>query len=386
MRTLILAILFLLVTVSSYAAWKAPIEYLSGDWSESDGGFGLEQSESTFNFPKHFCTTTDGYFVIADEYNNRVKIYNGGLLYKIVKSPPDAEQWPARLICVGSRFIVDDYENVSAYNINGNLISTVLERGNIYAYNDTYIAMARKGVYKLLDNSLALIKTSTEPFNEIAYSKKNMIMFNSKAIVVSSKDIGIDFLLSGNNDVIAFGGSGRQLNRYNKCGQVLSAVNLSEDDMVDVGGSEFDEGTTIRNKVVTSPYISRNGDIYEAVASDSGFKIIKYEWVDDATAPTYTPLPPTGIKSTVLDQKIRISWDNAEQDPGCVTGYEIWRSEELNGTYVKLAVITPDLKANFYEYDDSAVVAGKKYYYKIRTVVDNSYSSYSAIADGLIGR
>ena len=73
MRTIIFIMIFLLVNSISYAAWKAPIEYLSGDWSESDGGFGLQESESSFNFPTNFCTTTDGYFVIADEYNHRVK-------------------------------------------------------------------------------------------------------------------------------------------------------------------------------------------------------------------------------------------------------------------------------------------------------------------------
>ncbi|RYY61720.1 MAG: T9SS type A sorting domain-containing protein [Chitinophagaceae bacterium] len=87
------------------------------------------------------------------------------------------------------------------------------------------------------------------------------------------------------------------------------------------------------------------------------------------------PLPPVNVTATGLTvDKIKIDWVAA----GSVgTGYEIWKSSSLNGTYTKLA----DAPFSSSTFTNSGLTGGTVVYYKIRTVVSPGvFTEFSNVA------
>ncbi|MRG44345.1 T9SS type A sorting domain-containing protein [Chitinophaga sp. SYP-B3965] len=88
------------------------------------------------------------------------------------------------------------------------------------------------------------------------------------------------------------------------------------------------------------------------------------------------PLAPTSLKATGKSRtKITLNWmDNASTE----TGYEIFKSATVNGTYTLLTTVG----ANVTTYDDNTPPAGSSFFYKVRAAVGSVKSEYSNIAQG----
>lgn len=85
-----------------------------------------------------------------------------------------------------------------------------------------------------------------------------------------------------------------------------------------------------------------------------------------------TAAPPVNISATgISSDKIRIDWSAAT---GTETGFEIWRSASENGTYTKIATVA----GNVFTYTDQNLALTTTYYYKLRSVVNTTFSLYSS--------
>lgn len=78
---------------------------------------------------------------------------------------------------------------------------------------------------------------------------------------------------------------------------------------------------------------------------------------------------------TVSTNKIRLMWSDRSNSE---TGYEIWRSNELNGSYSLVTTLASNT-TTYYD-QSSSLVPGKTYYYKVRAKRTSEYSTYSNVA------
>ncbi len=110
--------------------------------------------------------------------------------------------------------------------------------------------------------------------------------------------------------------------------------------------------------------------------SGSDIKYSKYSAVASGTTVVSPEISSVKSKSS---KNLEISWSTING----VSNYELYRAGKKNGTYKKIATLTGINRVN---YMDKKVTAGKKYFYKIRSVsqVDGTtvYSEYSAPVSG----
>jgi len=86
-----------------------------------------------------------------------------------------------------------------------------------------------------------------------------------------------------------------------------------------------------------------------------------------------TAAPPVNISATgISSDKIRINWSAAT---GTETGFEVWRSGSENGTYTKIVTVA----GNVFTYTDQNLALTTTYYYKLRSVVNSTFSAYSSV-------
>lgn len=85
------------------------------------------------------------------------------------------------------------------------------------------------------------------------------------------------------------------------------------------------------------------------------------------------PDAPSSLKVTPTAAGLELTWVASPQDPGCVTGYEISRSDTSGGSFTLLTKVDKGIL----KYTDITAENGKKYYYKIRAVSDGLLSPYT---------
>lgn len=102
----------------------------------------------------------------------------------------------------------------------------------------------------------------------------------------------------------------------------------------------------------------------------------------------FMPLPQNfNVSSGTYVTKIKLTWDEPELPSGYESGadivdhYEIWRSEEEEKFYEKIAETT------LLYYDDKDAQAGKYYWYKIKakTIETDDFSELSEFSDSVRG-
>lgn len=87
-----------------------------------------------------------------------------------------------------------------------------------------------------------------------------------------------------------------------------------------------------------------------------GFRFSQYCPIVSAKC---TLAAPSGIRLAAEKGKITVSWNNVSG----ATGYRIFRSTSLNGTYTRIKGIANGTTDS---YADTTTIAGKTYYYKVR--------------------
>ncbi len=78
-------------------------------------------------------------------------------------------------------------------------------------------------------------------------------------------------------------------------------------------------------------------------------------------------------ESILATDKIKLTWSDRSNNE---TGFEIWRSTSPTGTY---SLVTTTA-ANITTYTNTGLTPNNKYYYKVRAVMNSTYSAYSNIS------
>ena len=104
------------------------------------------------------------------------------------------------------------------------------------------------------------------------------------------------------------------------------------------------------------------------------FAFKSFSVAENAPQDTEAPAIPTGLKATPSQNGIALDWaDNTEAD---LAGYNVYRSDSANGTFVKLN--NAPLSAS--EYNDTGAPVGQFSYYRV-TAVDESGNESGPITD-----
>lgn len=85
------------------------------------------------------------------------------------------------------------------------------------------------------------------------------------------------------------------------------------------------------------------------------------------------PGPPTRVRVSIAGDAAQIRWEQPDENPEAVTGYEIVRAHAPNGLYRKIVHVP----RNVLSYRDDTIRLNVRYFYKVRAEAGDSYSEYS---------
>jgi hypothetical protein len=123
------------------------------------------------------------------------------------------------------------------------------------------------------------------------------------------------------------------------------------------------------------PKIDNRGNVYATRRTPDNYSLVKWTWRDTANDKNYGPDAPINLKATqVTASTVKVTWEGSLQDPGCVTGYQLLRSEIEGTTGTVVADIVKGIRTS----KDDTAEPGKTYYYQIKalsTVNDSAPSN-----------
>jgi len=168
----------------------------------------------------------------------------------------------------------------------------------------------------------------------------------------------------------------KQVIRYNQCGKIAAKLTLPKDDITEIpSGMPGIEGQWIYNSQYYNPKIDIHGNVYATRRTPDNYSLVKWTWQESANDKNEGPDAPINLEAAEITvNSVTFKWEGSLQDPGCVTGYQLLRSDSEDGSY---AVVTEIFKGN-QTGKDTSVEAGKTYYYQIKalsTVSDSDPSN-----------
>jgi predicted esterase len=105
-----------------------------------------------------------------------------------------------------------------------------------------------------------------------------------------------------------------------------------------------------------------------AAANNGVLNVMVVEAYDNNTL-----VSPTKLRATSEMNNVKLIWTDRAYNE---TGFEIWRSTALDGSYSKIATVSADVTS----YTDAAAAGNTRYFYKVRAIRSGTSSSYSNIA------
>ena len=183
------------------------------------------------------------------------------------------------------------------------------------------------------------------------------------------------------NDKLYCPGS-KQVIRYSSCGKEIAELMIPDDNIEEIPRAPGIEPIINVIEEYGSAVIAPNGDVYTWKRTPDKYSIIKWTWQDSPNDPVGGPDPSKDLSATSSPTGISLGWDASPQDPGCVTGYEIFRSTTAGGPYTTLASVNKGV----FKYEDATAESGITYYYRVRALSDLGPSEYSNEAFGKRGQ
>lgn len=354
----------------SYAGWQGPAEIMNGIWGSGVGQFGLEQGDSGDDFPEIEAVASDSKIIISDTVNKKQLVFNSdGSFIKEVK-------W----------LIKAQSGNKTTYSVPEFSFGTVLGYSS-----DNNIYTAAGNNFFLKSPTGQLLQTYTEKPLDLGRATEKKLSPGKYKVTVTYPDKvwGIARGIGGETRYIRdlnrnlYGVGNIQIVRYNDCGKEIAKLKMPEVRYQGVEippdwPEEAEKPRPITLEEYGSPVLAPNGDVYTWKRTPDKYSIVKWTWQDDPNPPANLPDAPTNLTAKSSANGLILSWTASPQDPGCVTGYEIARSETSGNGYSTIGTVTKGI----YKYEDTAAETGKTYYYKIRAMFGTAYSDYSNEASG----
>lgn len=369
-QKILFLIISLLLTTTVNAAWKGPVEVVSGRWGSKPGEFGSNVDDMGLWSPMGFCVTATGFIVVGDHLNSRIQVFKPtGKLHAAFgpKKIPKSEYrdgWPVNLKCFSDAILVEHGAFNQVYNLNGSLRhdwkSMIGGVQKIFA-DDSFITMNLPTYYKYSASGHLLKTYSSKPLElgelvkqeeQSDHSYKTIVKFDDVTYKLHTPSVFHEYF----RDSLGY------LNVW---------FELDEPRRSRV--SKYDIYGNLIASIDTHGTITLNGDAY-IDRDKKKYSIMKWTWqAESPRLPTPAILEvPRFFEVSRTSRSIDIDWSAPEQDEQCKIGYEIFRAETPGGPYV---LISRPEKSGTYE--DEATEPGKVYYYKMRAFCGDKYSDFT---------
>ena len=393
-------ILVLLSIASSgvLAEWPAVKILISESWGEAENQFGILYEDTSDSLPGSYDISQLGNIVMADQQNGRFKIYGSNNLLQAIVVPPvnRSEQWTIAPVFVGEKIsLILDY--FYFYGLSGELKNTIVSPKKarkdqdvdnvLYLYQSKpigqWVVYSQDG--DMLDTSiqkpLVLGRISNRVF--IYDNKKKYITtaeFDDAVWTLMGKYYDDCFQRDGMGHLYCVNDSEGHITRYNQCGKPVAKLTLPEDDITRVpSGVPGIEDQWSINSQYANPKIDTFGNVYATRRTPDNYSLVKWTWHNSATDKNDGPDAPINLGARQLDAgTVELDWEGSLQDPGCVSGYKVFRSEVSGSDGTEILSLGPGIRKAY----DTTIEPGKTYYYHVQalSVVGNSdLSSGSAI-------
>lgn len=389
----------------SYAGWLDSNILISESWGDEENNFGIRKGDvRDFDvLPGPYDVSREGNIVMADKVNGRFKIYNANKELSQIVVPPVVK--PSRWF-IAPAFIG---ENVSLildkfyiYSIEGELVAEETVVPN-------YTVFKREINDKLFVHQKSPLRSS-KSINQWAeytslgtlvssYSQKPLVLgrvFEDTFIYNGQKKhrLDIDFddaffsvvgrvsSLCENFDRDKLGNlycvKDTKVTRFNACGKPVSELELPED-QVSINTTYPDDLGVPNEEIINSKYyapsIDEDGNIYAVRRTPENYSLVKWTWQDSANDSNDGPDAPINVTLKALNTSaVELTWEGSLQDPGCVTGYQVLRSDTPGD---ETTVVSNPVKGAKVAVDAS-VEAGNTYYYTVKALSAISDSEPSA--------
>lgn len=188
-------------------------------------------------------------------------------------------------------------------------------------------------------------------------------------------DSGYEDFIVGLHDVI-FAINEQQIDLFDRCGKQLFSLKLPQnvfEEVEEVANSyqEYNEPELL--VAYGPPQVIPDGKIYLWKEEGDQLQILRWDLSGFLNPALNTP-PPTALHVAGTPYGNYLTWRLSEQDPGCVSGYEISRVS-ANGVVENIAT----LPVGSFKWRDSDMV-GKNALYRVRSLAEDKVSVWTASA------
>ena len=369
-KILILLFISLLPTITADAAWKGPVEVVSGRWGSKPGEFGSTVDDMGRWSPMGFCVTATGFIVVGDHLNSRIQVFKPKGEFHATFGPkniPKSEYqdgWPVNLKCFSDAIHVAHGAFKQVYNLNGSLRydwKSVIGGVQKIFTDDSFITMNLPTYYKYSASGQLLKTYSSKPLELGELVKQEEQSDHSYKTIVKFDDVTYKLHTSA------------VFHEYfrDSLGYLNVLFELDEPRRSRV--SKYDIYGNLIASIDTHGTIMLNGDAY-IDRDKKNYSILKWTWQSETPRqpPPDIMEVPRFFSVSRASRSIDIDWSEPEQDEKCKIGYEIYRADTPGGPY---ALIAKPEESGMYR--DEATEPGKVYYYKMRAFCGGKYSEFT---------
>jgi hypothetical protein len=404
---IILVLVVFSFPIQAFGGWTGPVELIKSPWEKGPNDFGVLQGrpDRDDSFPRFFEIDDDGYIYISDVVNDVIHKYNRyGKLVINIGPPSDYQKcWDINqvddyhdnvYVHPDGHFLVQCLANYLFFGTSGKLINavsipdangliTVRENGyyfkitsninnrfekkyKLYSVEGRYIGMF-EGPQKR--ESIDISKRQSEFFIRYLDSKTYRITLKRGYQSYYRDKFKTFFLIErGEGDYYS---RNYLVHRQTACDE--------KDTVIEMPKTRFNQNRPPKKNLTAYfnwtptvieeygiPIVSSTGDIYCWARTKIKYKILKWTWQGEATA-------PQKLNATLYKNSIELSWEPPIENAGRITQYEISRSRNVCGPFVPLAQINK----NVLRYEDKELKAGDLFYYQVRAIRGKDYSGFS---------
>lgn len=373
--TVCLAILCM--TPRAYSNWQMPTEVIVGAFGAEDSNFGISAGDIEDKFPYLVAVLFNDNIVISDIVKAREMVYSrDGSLIKMV--PWYIYQNEKKI--ENPEYQATHYWNVQGYTVDGNTWMRLKD----YVLVDLNGQILKRSTSRPLE--LGFLKSQSTGTGQykttIKYPDLTYVIIANQPIVKYYRDLGkyiyqIETFTDKSNgeEIISY-----RVHKYNMCNKEVSVLDMPKSEYKPMPPEASNLPTWKPVPIIEygEPIVSSSGDIYCWARTETQYKILKWTWQDDPNAPPGVPTGPTNLVVASTPTGLSLSWKGSLQDPGCVTDYEIVRSETSGGPFTKISSVSKGI----FKYDDATALMDVTYYYKVRALSGKEFSDYSNEAMG----
>lgn len=231
--------------------------------------------------------------------------------------------------------------------INDSTIKALNPKEFVYRYLKYPKPLDTSGI-----NEQNIERFKTPPF-DFNYNPDSVAM--NATILQFPEEVGLDFQLPSGEEGFDFGNDKDAIRWL-----FHSIICLSSKEASIISGIYFMDKKTSRKEIYTY-YLTTSGEGIDKALAE----------VTISPLDSYPLKKPIGMKDVTNKNISKISWNKADTSNVYLPTYNIYRSENKNGSYVKmnnkalLAVYSKVLDSNVVYYDDTTLQKGKMYYYKV---------------------